>query len=304
MVANVLIGLDKQTPTETNSYIEGLFRKILLDEDKGVLEVGKLDFVFSRNEIEQCVKSGAYDYVITVEQISGENFGIGSISRWQELNHFVKVILLMNKNKKGKMKVSDFYKKGYYSACFADCLREEPEELIKVITQGRSAEEAIVYYGLEHEYAASSIVAEEVIAPERVEDYPVQPEEITEADSSNVENVEEVIVSGEYTSEELNKEHSVWMDEPAAVVEEKEYNEDVTVWQKEEEYEVMPPAVVEYNSLDKLKGSYEIRVKGRIATILNDRTLIIDLPNGGLDVNKEVLANRQITLVLSEGEEK
>lgn len=145
---------------EKEGILENL-RTTLIKDIKAVsqFEIGLFDFAFSRSEVNEKIKSGLYDVVICSEDLGGEKIGSGSVKLWAAEYPDVKVILLVSKEHKGKIKMSQLFQKAvYFNALYFDDLTGA--NICKLIAAVRTDREAARYYGLNKELDAEKPMEE------------------------------------------------------------------------------------------------------------------------------------------------
>lgn len=112
------------------------------------IRVGLLDCVPTKDDVEAGINSNKYDVVVCQEALSGASIGGGSIRQWSSINAKLKIILIIDKKKKGAKKLKSLYNENfYYDALYGtDLTGANVAELIKA---SRTMEEAAEYYGLQ-----------------------------------------------------------------------------------------------------------------------------------------------------------
>lgn len=115
-------------------------------EQTGAIQVGRMDVADTKQKVSDCVTGSQYDVLICQEKIREMQIGGGSIAQWRAQNPMLRVILLVDENKKGAMKLNTLYKDGYYDALFTSDF--EGKKLVELLLHPRTKEEAYAYYGL------------------------------------------------------------------------------------------------------------------------------------------------------------
>lgn len=116
---------------------------------QGKFLVGRFDFVFDRNKLNEHIASGTYDVVLCKEILGTENIGVGSIRSWAEEMPQVKIILLVGNERKGNIKLIHLIQRvKYTNALYDEDLNGE--NVVRLVEEGRSLEEAVIYYGIEN----------------------------------------------------------------------------------------------------------------------------------------------------------
>lgn len=325
---NILIALDGQMAPRAMECVQEIFRTIFKkNEDK--LQVGRLDFVDSKEDIEQRINGASYDVLLCTERIRGVNIGNGSIKQWKKKNHLLDIILFIDAAKKGGEKVRSLHTDGYYNAIYSTDLRERSHLIIDLILASRTADEAAEYYGL---------VEQSALTEENLESFFIKPEEVQGMEQSKVVS-DTVVINNEIASvvnDEKVEEHPIQsvlnevLEEPVVVeptvikeVEQEpvadywipEKPEDLSVEETTDEYveedtveesyvSYQPVAnevsVIRRNPLDPscFGGEPVVMIKARIGSVVSDNVMVIECPNGGLMQNKKLIENRVITLLL------
>lgn len=324
---NILIALDGQMAPRAMECVQEIFRTIFKkNEDK--LQVGRLDFVDSKEDIEQRINGASYDVLLCTERIRGVNIGNGSIKQWKKKNHLLDIILFIDAAKKGGEKVRSLHSDGYYNAIYSTDLQKRSHLIIDLILASRTVDEAAEYYGLVEQPILTEGVSENIFAkPGEVQDME-QREVVSDtvinneiASAVNDEKVEErpiQSVLNEVLEEPVVVEPTVIKEveqEPVADYWIPEKPEDLSVEETTDEYvegdsveesyvSYQPVAnevsVIRRNPLDPscFGGEPVVMIKARIGSVVSDNVMVIECPNGGLMQNKKLIENRVITLLL------
>lgn len=129
--------------------LKGLKDKLIAGmELSGEVKVNKLDFVFSRQEIEEKIALKEYDLLVSVDAFEKDNISCGSIKIWRSTDPQIKIILTPPKSKKGSIKMI----KLFIDVAYMDALYEEDvtgEEITRLFLNSRSQDEVVQYYGIE-----------------------------------------------------------------------------------------------------------------------------------------------------------
>jgi len=172
-VVNVLLGayIEKNGVDVTKQVAVAMQAEIA----QAGISAGLFDSVTTRDEITAAIKSNKYDVVICQEELSGVSIGGGSIREWKELNPKLKIILIVDAQKRKGAKLKNLHVKcSYYDALYG--IELTGVNLAKLIKQSRSKEEAFLYYGLEEEKAEKEERVESTIE----EIVSAEPEILTE----------------------------------------------------------------------------------------------------------------------------
>ncbi len=324
---NILIALDGQMAPRAMECVQEIFRTIFKkNEDK--LQVGRLDFVDSKEDIEQRINGASYDVLLCTERIRGVNIGNGSIKQWKKKNHLLDIILFIDAAKKGGEKVRSLHSDGYYNAIYSTDLQKRSHLIIDLILASRTVDEAAEYYGLVEQPILTEGISENIF---------VEPGEVQ--DMKQREVVSDTVINNEIASavnDEKAEERPIQsvlnevLEEPAVVeptvikeVEQEpvadywipEKPEDLSVEETTDEYvegdsveesyvSYQPVAnevsVIRRNPLDPscFGGEPVVMIKARIGSVVSDNVMVIECPNGGLMQNKKLIENRVITLLL------
>lgn len=144
---NILIALDGQMSEKTMMAVKEAFLQVF-ESYKDRLQVGRLDFVDNKEDVDRMVSGVDYDVLLIAERIRGVNIGAGSIKTWQKKNRLLDIILFVSPQKKGGEKVRALHREGYYNTVYSSDLKH-PSVIIDIILNGRTAESATLYYGIE-----------------------------------------------------------------------------------------------------------------------------------------------------------
>lgn len=114
---------------------------------KAGMTMGRFDFYTNKAQVTEAIRGNQYDIVICQENLNGDSIGAGSVKGWKQINQRVRVILIINKNKKGGRKLESLYKDAdYYDAVYD---QDISGILLKsLIESPRLKEKAYEYYGL------------------------------------------------------------------------------------------------------------------------------------------------------------
>lgn len=214
-VFNILLGAYmEQAGQDVTMHLKEIMRKELLEAG---MNIGLFEIAATKESISEQIATNKFDVVICQEALSGVSIGGGTLKEWAAINPHVKVILLIDMEKKKGLKLQNLYNKNnYYDALYAPEL--SGESLARLMRQSRSKEEAFIYYGLDQ--------IEEVFLSEEEANVEAQPAAgfKAEVEASPVENMvtENVEVS---RSEEIE---TVGAEEVAAATEsamEESFNE-------------------------------------------------------------------------------
>jgi len=143
MVINLLIG------TKDSSVSEVFAKKLSAElSAEGIISVGMVDIAVTRNKLTEGIQGSNYDVVICSEEIGDAKVGTGSIRNWMGQNPNVRIILVMNDEKRGGDKVKSFLTDiQYYDALFLSDFTTET--ISRLLQNSRTRAEAIDYYGIE-----------------------------------------------------------------------------------------------------------------------------------------------------------
>lgn len=324
---NILIALDGQMAPRAMECVQEIFRTIFKkNEDK--LQVGRLDFVDSKEDIEQRINGASYDVLLCTERIRGVNIGNGSIKQWKKKNHLLDIILFIDAAKKGGEKVRSLHSDGYYNAIYSTDLQNRSHLIIDLILASRTVDEAAEYYGLVEQPILTEEISENIFAKpvevqgmeqrEVVSDTVVNNEVASAANDEKVEEHPIQSVSNEVLEDPVVVEPTVikevghgpvadyWVPEkPEDLSVEETTDEYVEEDSVEESYVSYQPvanevSVIRRNPLDPscFGGEPVVMIKARIGSVVSDNVMVIECPNGGLMQNKKLIENRVITLLL------
>lgn len=142
-VYNIMIGM----PDEKKSAQLSKAISALINMAPGH-QVSKVQATTRKADLDDTVAKGTYDVLICSEGLKDENIGAGSIKKWRAANSYLRIILVMDNQKRGANKAQNLYDAGYYDAVFASDLTADKGLLVRLIDNSRTAEEAYAYYGL------------------------------------------------------------------------------------------------------------------------------------------------------------
>ena len=103
----------------------------------------------NKEQVEVAVTKNLCDYIIIQEKLGVDLIGAGTIEQWRNKNKSVRIILIVDSEKKSGRKAESLYDKGYYDAIFSNDFSKEL--LIPIMLQSRAKEDAYVYYGIKRE---------------------------------------------------------------------------------------------------------------------------------------------------------
>lgn len=182
-VVNVIFGASSKLITP--KLIEAFKRYSASSKEFGCHEFKPATSV---EEIDSLVQTKRYDVLICDEEIGSSTIGSGSIRSWKKMHPFLKVILLMEDNKRGGVKVRKLFEDGEYNGLFKNDFRFP--NLVPLVldngdgTYGRSASAAAEYYGIVDEKETDELL---MPVSNEVTDVPIEE---TFDDNSSVESEE------------------------------------------------------------------------------------------------------------------
>lgn len=231
---NILIALDGQMAEKTMMAVKEAFLQVF-ENYKDRLQVGRLDFVDNKEDVDRIVSGVDYDVLLITERIRGVNIGAGSIKTWQKKNRLLDIILFLAPAKKGGEKVRALHKEGYYNAVYSSDLKHS-SVIVDIILNGRTAGDAAFYYGIDEapavfdevstgfELSGNSVVDASVKSPE------LQPDVLDRQQEQMQETFKQAVVI-EDAEEPISYAESVngseAMVHSQAVIEESVLNEEV-----------------------------------------------------------------------------
>ena len=122
-------------------------------EDDCHIRIGTFSQTNNLSYVENQVKAKAFDVVVCKEDLSVEGvskpIGQGTIRSWESSNPNIRIILIVDDAKRSGRKLESLYDYGFYNCFYIMDLDNNFNELAKLITRGRTQEEAYDYYGME-----------------------------------------------------------------------------------------------------------------------------------------------------------
>ena len=310
LVANVLICLNcgNGAPPEVAEKIRKVYEFKLRNNARDDFGCGNIKTVFTINI---SLHEGKFDVLFVQETIEGgQGVGYGTLKDWSRDYPNVRVFLLLDKKKKGQMKLYNLWSKGYYQAIYFQEIAECEDAFFDTIVNGRTKEEAFSYYGIEEihkKMQESALVeneasedAESVISEERSDavENKVPAEEVVERNEKQLIPEEEKEVEEEKKTDSENE--STGMEERTEDIPKLKPEEEFLTQEQQEEYEYQYPQT--YLDLESMEVKAEVHfyLDGVINYIINDNDIIIRCPKGGLLRNAEALRNAKIQLTWKE----
>ena len=321
LVANVLICLNcgNGAPPEVAEKIRKVYEFKLRNNARVDFGCGNIKTVFTKKDINISLHEGKFDVLFVQETIEGDQgVGYGTLKDWSRDYPNVRVFLLLDKKKKGQMKLYNLWSKGYYQAIYFQEIAECEDAFFDTIVNGRTKEEAFSYYGIEEIHKKmqeteeekteevtlveneASEDAESVISEERSDavESKVPAEEVVERNEKLLISEEEKEVEEEKTTDSENE--SVGTEERTEDIPKLKPEEEFLTQEQQEEYEYQYPQT--YLDLESMEVKAEVHfyLDGVINYIINDNDIIIRCPKGGLLRNAEALRNAKIQLTWKE----
>ncbi len=127
------------------SLMIGGFTKLKFDGFK----CGKNDVTFFTRAYQvENLNASDYDVFVGTEEVDGYRLGIGRLNKWRKENPDLKIILIVDDDRKMSAKLNSLFNLGYYNILYrSDYVWGKIKELI---VSGRTKEDAYIYYGLEN----------------------------------------------------------------------------------------------------------------------------------------------------------
>ncbi len=147
MSKRFLIAFDSIVGTEKYDSFTNAFCDALSSDKQEIFPVEAIEFVVSKEQIENALKKGAYDVLICFEKLQRISIGQGTVKVWMKEYPGLRIILIINNTRKSTGKMKGLFDRGYYDALYFKDFN--PVELIRTVCQPRTKEEAWSYYGLE-----------------------------------------------------------------------------------------------------------------------------------------------------------
>ena len=168
---NIIFAKDEVDPKREKELIETMRANF----DKfGFFKVGQFELARTRDEVTKLVATNRYQAVICMEYLNKDAVAGGYIRQWKELKQDLSIILILQDDKYAQDKMFFlYYKTHYYTALFRKDFTDG-EEAAKLIRNGRTAQEAVKYYGLEENELFKKEYMENKNAPS--EDIPSESE--------------------------------------------------------------------------------------------------------------------------------
>lgn len=174
-------GDDKLFQNLKNKLVNGI-------NEQGICQVGHFDFVFTKENLVEKMKTKGYDIVLCSEELGIDKIGVGSLRSWMEEFPQVRVLLLINNNRKGNIKLIQLIQKlEYTDVLYLSDLNGE--SISRLVEKTRTLKEAVYYYGIEN---SEEIIASGILDGEDAEDMELvveNPEEVVEESVTKQETV-------------------------------------------------------------------------------------------------------------------
>ena len=106
---------------------------------------GEITFVSEQGRLTP-EKVGAFDLVICAEEVDSLKIGVGTIKKWKAVNPDIRIILIVDKEKKSSGKLNAMYELGFYDALLGNDFKWTKIE--RLILVPRTEKDAYDYYGL------------------------------------------------------------------------------------------------------------------------------------------------------------
>lgn len=143
---NIIMGIS--VDNESCRKIKQFFTEGIQNYLKEGYTVHAVNSTTDRMKFDDSVRSGEYNVGFVLEVMNGNPIGQGGIKAWRRENSEMQIILVMDKSRKSTGKAKGLYDIGYYDGLFLDDI--STDILVNLIENGRSKEEAYIYYGLDH----------------------------------------------------------------------------------------------------------------------------------------------------------
>ena len=293
MEHNILIALPAETSFSADPKTVAYYKRMLdaikdhyiaLFEKSSTQEfpIGRVDFVYSREEIEDTLLSFPYDIFLCTDRLNGEGIGIGTIRSLKERFFNLSVFLLIEPIRKGDGKLANLYLEGYYNALYANEAAGNAEGFLNVLKNGRTKEEAYEYYGL-----SDSLLDRMMEGKGKIKAH----------SSDNPERMEEKEVLNSLSVKEKEKESVILQQE-----EPKRIPNDLKEQKEPEPYEEKASyyPVQSIPDLNGISATHALIASGVIAEIISDDVLLIRLDGGGFFQKRERLKEYPVNIIIKE----
>lgn len=191
----ILIAFDENPDKEKRDSFRKTMTQMLCGLDFGDVKITESDIVFGTTSTRiEPAGITEFDIVIAKELVDGVRIGPGRVKQYFANNPDLKLILIVDKEKKSSGKLNALYKAGYYDVLLSNDFKWKYVE--RLIYKSRTEEEAWDYYGLAlySDYSKVKLPDKENI------------EEVTERGAGNIaEHVKNVEVTG--MSADVMKRH-------------------------------------------------------------------------------------------------
>ncbi len=147
MSKSFLIAFDSAVGTEKYDSFTRAFRSAFSADTQRDVPVDNIDFVISKEQIENALKDGGYDILVCFEKLQRVSIGQGTIRVWMKEYPNLKIILVVDNTRKGTGKMKGLFDRGYYDASYFKDFN--PAGVIRSVLHSRTKEEAWTYYGLD-----------------------------------------------------------------------------------------------------------------------------------------------------------
>lgn len=145
---NVIVAWDKGPTEEATGKIKGFFLKALTQKKSNgfATDSEHVTFLDNREDVDRYIEDGRCDALIVSESLAGDAIGTGAIKAWKKMRQDMKIVLVMNNNKKGSGKAQGLYKMSYYRGLFIDDFT--PTNVFELLCANREPMDAFEYYGV------------------------------------------------------------------------------------------------------------------------------------------------------------
>ncbi len=145
---NVVVAWDKGQTDEADEKIREFFIGALTRKKSNEFGTDEkhITFLDKRDDVDSYVSEGKCDALIVSESLDGDAIGTGAIKAWKKMKSGMKIILVMNNNKRGSGKAQGLYKLSYYRGLFLDDFTSS--NVYELLCSNREPMDAFEYYGV------------------------------------------------------------------------------------------------------------------------------------------------------------
>ncbi|MCM1236920.1 MAG: hypothetical protein NC489_43145 [Ruminococcus flavefaciens] len=185
MGRNFLVAFDGVVGSERYEKFTEAFRHAMASVGQEGFYAEQIDFVVSKGQVDESLKTKEYQVFICFEKLQNTSIGQGTVRVWMQEYPDLKIILAVDTSRKSSGKMKGLFDRGYYDAVYFEDFK--PIELMQIVLQSRTREEAWEYYGLDMPEKDPAGFARKNTDSDSAD----QKERTKEADAAHLENTED-----------------------------------------------------------------------------------------------------------------